>query len=249
MREPADRNWSKHEVKRFVDQLAAGGHDFQRLVEQLPVIVYTAELGERGAWRYVSPQVEEILGYRPEEFIRDPGLWSSLLHPEDRQRALAVETDEHLGNRDTTPVEYRMHTRDGRTVWMHDEAVLEAGEDGVPVWHGVLYDVSARKETEEELHRALSQQAVVARLGERALQNSAPQELMEAAAELIGKVDGVNTACIWELGRDGRRLELRAGLEEAVQGAGRRVSAARDSHAGAALDSGTHAIVSDWDQE
>jgi diguanylate cyclase (GGDEF)-like protein/PAS domain S-box-containing protein len=249
MRDPADRNWSKHEVKRFLDQLTTGGHDFQRLVEQLPVIVYTAELGERGAWRYVSPQVEEILGYRPEEFIRDPGLWASLLHPEDRQRALAVETDEHLGNRDTTPIEYRMHTRDGRVVWMHDEAVLEAGEDGIPVWHGVLYDISARKDTEEELHRALSQQAVVARLGERALQNSDPQELMEAATELIGKVDGVHSACIWELGRDGRRLELRAGLEEAVLGAGRRVSAARDSHAGAALDSGTHAIVSDWDQE
>ncbi|MDQ2631017.1 MAG: EAL domain-containing protein [Actinomycetota bacterium] len=249
MRDPADRNWSEHEVKRFVDQLAAGGHDFQRLIEQLPVIVYTAELGERGAWRYVSPQVEEILGYRPEEFIRDPGLWASLLHPEDRQRAIAVETDEHLGKRDTTPIEYRMHTRDGRIVWMHDEAVLEAGEDGVPVWHGVLYDVSARKETEAELHRALSQQAVVARLGEQALQNGDPQELMEAATELIGKVGGVHSACIWELGRDGRRLELRAGLEEEVLGAGRRVSAARDSHAGAALDSGTHAIVSDWDQE
>ena len=87
MREPADRNWSEHEVRRFLDQLAAGGHDFQRLVEQLPVIVYSAELGERGRWRYVSPQVEEILGYKPEEFIRDPGLWASRLHPEDRQRA------------------------------------------------------------------------------------------------------------------------------------------------------------------
>ena len=249
MRDPADRNWSEREVERFLDQLATGGHDFQRLVEQLPVIVYTAELGERGAWRYVSPQVEEILGYRPEEFIRDPGLWASLLHPEDRRRALAAETEEHLGNRDTTPTEYRMHTRDGRTVWMQDEAVLEAGEDGVPVWHGVLYDVSARKETEEELHRALSQQAVVARLGERALQNGDPQELMEAATELIGKVNGVHSACIWELGREGRRLELRAGLEKAVLGAGRRVSASRDSHAGAALDSGTHAIVSDWNQE
>jgi diguanylate cyclase (GGDEF)-like protein/PAS domain S-box-containing protein len=249
MREPADRNWSEHEVKRFLDQLAAGGHDFQRLVEQLPVIVYTAELGERGRWRYVSPQVEEILGFRPEDFIRDPGLWASLLHPEDRERALSVETEENLGNRDTTPSEYRMHTRDGRVVWMHDEAVLEAGEDGIPVWHGVLYDISARKETEAELQRALSQQAVVARLGERALQNGDPQELMEAATELIGKVDGVHSACIWEVGRDGRRLELRAGLEEAVLGAGRRVSAARDSHAGAALDSGTHAIVSDWEQE
>jgi diguanylate cyclase (GGDEF)-like protein/PAS domain S-box-containing protein len=249
MRDAGDRNWSKHEVKSFLDQLSSGGYDFRRLVEQLPVIVYTAELGERGAWRYVSPQVEEILGYPPEDLIRDPGLWASLLHPDDRQQALAAESEEHLGNRDTTPTEYRMFTRDGRTVWMHDEAVLEAGDDGVPVWHGVLYDISSRKETEEDLHRALSQQAVVARLGERALQNSDPQVLMEAATELIGKVGGVHSACIWELGRDGRRLELRAGLEEAVLGSGRRVSAARDSHAGAALDSGTHAIVSDWDQE
>ena len=249
MRDPADRNWPEHEVKRFLDQLAAGGHDFQRLVERLPVIVYTAELGERGRWRYVSPQVEEILGYRPEEFVSDPGLWASLLHPDDRQRVLAVETEDNLGKRDMTPTEYRLRTRDGNVVWINDEAVLEADEDGVPVWHGVIYDVSERKQTETELQRALSQQAVVARLGERAMQNSDPQELMEEAAALIGRVDGVHSACIWEVGRDGRRLELRAGIEEAVLGAGRRVSASRDSHAGAALDSGTHAIVADWERE
>jgi diguanylate cyclase (GGDEF)-like protein/PAS domain S-box-containing protein len=249
MREPADRNWSEDEVRGFLDQLAAGGHDFRRLIERLPVIVYTAELGERGRWRYVSPQVEEILGFRPEDFVSDPGLWVSLLHPGDRERVLAVETEEHLGNRETTPLEYRIHTRDGRVVWIHDEAVLEADEDRVPVWHGVIYDVSERKQTEGELQRALSQQAVVARLGERAMQNSDPQEMMEAATELIGKVEGVHSACIWELARDGRRLNLRAGLEDAVVGAGRRVSASRDSHAGAALDTGTHAIVADWNQE
>jgi diguanylate cyclase (GGDEF)-like protein/PAS domain S-box-containing protein len=249
MRDPVDRNWPEHEVKLFLDQLAAGGNDFQRLVERLPVIVYAAELGEEGRWRYVSPQVEEILGYRPEEFIRDPGLWASLLHPDDRDRALSAETEDHLGSRDTAPTEYRMRTRAGKVVWIHDEAVLEADEDGIPVWHGVLYDISERKGTEQELQRALSQQAVVARLGERALQNSDPQELMDAATELIGKVSGVHSACIWELGRDGRRLNLRAGLEEAAIGAGRRVSASRESHAGAALDSGTHAIVTDWEQE
>jgi diguanylate cyclase (GGDEF)-like protein len=72
---------------------------------------------------------------------------------------------------------------------------------------------------------------------------------MGAAATLIGELDGVLSACIWEVGRDGRRLNLTAGLESAVVGAGRRVSAARDSHAGAALDSGAPAIVSDWSQE
>src|SRR3954451_21212156 len=249
MHRPADRNWPEHEVQRFVDELATGGQDFRRLVERLPVIVYTAELGETGCWRYVSPQVEEILGYSPEEFVRDPGLWASLLHPDDRDRALALETEEHLGRRDSTAIAYRMFRRDGEVVWMQDEAVLEADEDGVPIWHGVLYDVSQRKQAEGELQRSLSQQAVVARLGERALQNGDPQELMEVATELIQKVGGIHSACIWQLDRDGRRLNLRAGLEGAAVGAGRRVSASRDSHAGAALDAGTHTVVADWEQE
>ncbi len=132
---------------------------------------------------------------------------------------------------------------------MLDEAVLEADDEGVPVWHGVLYDITERKRTEAELQRALAQQAVVAKLGERALQDGDPESLMRAAIALIGEVDGVHSACIWELGRDGRRLNLRAGLEDEVVGAGRRVSAALDSHAGAALESGAHTIVSDWASE
>jgi diguanylate cyclase (GGDEF)-like protein/PAS domain S-box-containing protein len=244
-----DRNWPDHEVNEFLDQISAGGQDYQRLVERLPVIVYTAEVGEYGRWRYVSPQVEEILGYSPEDFKSDPNLWARLLHPDDRKRALAAERDSYLGDRTVPPIEYRMRTRSGEIVWLLDEAVLEADESGVPVWHGVLYKITERKSAESELQRALAQQAVVARLGERALQDGDPEALMRAATSLIGKIDGVHSACIWELGRDGRRLNLRAGLEDEVLGAGRRVSAARDSHAGATLESGTHAIVSDWASE
>jgi len=245
----AERNWPDHEVNEFLDQITAGGQDYRRLVERLPVIVYTSEMGEQGEWYYVSPQVEEILGYTAEEFKADAGLWARLLHPDDREQALENETEIYLGDRSTRPVEYRMRTRGGEIVWMLDEAVLEADDKGVPVWHGVLYDITERKQTEDELQRALAQQAVVAKLGERALQDGDPESLMRAATTLIGKVDGVHSACIWELGRDGRRLNLRAGLEDQVVGAGRRVSAARDSHAGAALDSGTHAIVPDWSNE
>jgi diguanylate cyclase (GGDEF)-like protein/PAS domain S-box-containing protein len=249
MRETGDRNWPDHEVDEFLDQISAGGQDYRRLVERLPVIVYASELGEHGQWRYVSPQVEEILGYSAEEFKRDPGLWARLLHPDDRARALEIEDENFLGNRNTRPVEYRMHTRAGEVVWMLDEAVLEADEKGVPVWHGVLYDITERKRAADELQRALSQQAVVAKLGERALQDGDPESLMRAATSLIGEVDGVHSACIWELGGDGRRLNLHAGLEDQVIGAGRRVSAALDSHAGATLESGTHAIVTDWSSE
>jgi diguanylate cyclase (GGDEF)-like protein/PAS domain S-box-containing protein len=249
MRGPGERNWQDDEVSEFISQLSSGGEDYRRMVERLPVIVYTSELGERGRWRYVSPQVEEILGYTPEEWKSDPGLWASLLHPDDRERALLQENREQLGDRDPPPVDYRMITRSGEVVWILDEAVLEPDADGIPVWHGVLYDITERKTAEQELQRALAQQAVVARLGERALQNGDPEALMKAAIELIGKVDGIESACIWEVGRDGRRLVLRAGLDDHVLGAGRRVSAALDSHVGIALESRSHAIVTDWASE
>ncbi len=249
MGEKEERKWPEDQVNEFLDQISAGGQDYRRLVERLPVIVYAAEMGEHGAWRYVSPQVDEILGYTAEEFKADPGLWARLLHPEDRERAISHETKDFLGSRHTNPVEYRMCTRSGEVRWMLDEAVLEADEQGVPIWHGVLYDITERKRAERELQRAVAQQAVVAKLGERALQDGDPETLMEAATGLLAEVEGIHSACIWALGRDGRSLTLRAGLEDEVVGAGRRVSAGRDSHVGAALDSGVPAVVPDWTRE
>jgi len=241
-------SWPEKRVTEFLDQISAGGEDYRRLVERLPAIVYAAELGENGRWRYVSPQVEEILGHTPEEWLADPGLWASLLHPEDRERALSQETRKTIGNRNPPPVDYRMVTRDGRTVWILDEAVLEPDEGGTPVWHGVLYDITERKAAEQEARRAAAQQAAVARLGGRALKDGDPDALMAEATGLMAGIEGVDCACIWEIGRDGRRLGLRAGLEDRVVGSGR-ASAARDSHAGAALDSGLHVIVDDWSGE
>ena len=244
-------SWPEDEqLGSFLDRLGGGRDDESgRLIDRLPVIVYASELGETGRWRYVSPQVEEILGFTPEEFLCDPGLWARQVHPDDRLHALAVESRDALGNRETAPVEYRMYTKSGRLVWMLDEAVLEPDGAGVPVWHGVLYDISERKTIEIDLQRALDQQAVVARLGGRALKNGDPEALMHDAVTLIGELDGVEAACIWEVGRDGRRLNLCAGLEDSRRGSGRRVSAGRESHAGAALDAGIAVIVPDWSDD
>ncbi len=243
-----EEGWPEEQVAEFLGQLSSAGRDYRRLVERLPAIIYTAEMGEHGRWRYVSPQVEEILGYSPQEWMADPGLWARLLHPDDRERALEQETRKTLEERNPPPVDYRMVTRDGEIVWILDEAVLEADEMGDPIWHGVLYDITERKMAEQELQRAAAQQATVARLGERALRDGDSEALMEEAISLMTDVDGVDDACIWELGRDKRRLQLHSGLEGQVAG-GKRASAARDSHVGAAIESGLHVIVDDWSNE
>ena len=59
-------------------------------------IIYISELGPDGRWTYVSPQVDEILGFTAAEWISDPGLWARQLHPDDRERVLAEE--ENVGS-------------------------------------------------------------------------------------------------------------------------------------------------------
>jgi diguanylate cyclase (GGDEF)-like protein/PAS domain S-box-containing protein len=245
---PGD-GWPEERVNELLDEISQAGDDYRRLVERLPAIVYSCEMGERGRWRYVSPQVEEILGYSPEEWMADPGLWAERLYPDDRERALDQETRKSAREGGGPPIDYRMITREGSVVWLLDEAVLEPDGEGTQVWHGVLYDITERKIAEQELHRAAAQQAAVARLGRYALQDGDPARLAKQAVPLMTEIDGVEAACVWEASREGRRLHLRAGLEERDSGAERRASAARDSHAGAALESGLHVIVDDWSSE
>jgi diguanylate cyclase (GGDEF)-like protein/PAS domain S-box-containing protein len=245
---PGD-GWPEERVTEFLDEISSAGEDYRRLVERLPAIVYSCERGERGRWRYVSPQIEEILGYSPEEWMADADLWAQQLHPADRERALEQETRAAGDEGTVPPIDYRMFTREGEVVWILDEAVLEPDGEGTEVWHGVLYDITERKIAEQELRRAAAQQAAVARLGRFALQDGDPAKLAKQAVPLMTEIEGVEAACVWEAGRGGRRLHLRTGLEDAVGGSERRASAARDSHAGAALESGLHVIVDDWEAE
>ena len=222
---------------------------YRNLVERLPAIVYTAEPGEFGVWRYVSPQVEEILGYTREEWLADPGLWARCLHPGDRDRVVAHEMTNYAGfERNAPAADYRMITRDGDVVWILDEAVQEPDEHGTVLWHGVMYDITERKEALQEAEHRAAQQAAVASLGERALEGADLDDLIRAAVHLVTQVEDVEHGCVWEMPAKGRSLQLRAGLES-PDGIMSKASATRDSHAGAAYEAGLHVIVDDWRTE
>ncbi|NOH04856.1 MAG: PAS domain-containing protein [Chloroflexi bacterium] len=144
----------------------------RNIVEGLPGIAYVAEFGEYGAWLYVSPQIESILGYPPQEWQADPQLWSRCVHPEDRRKVLEDESNqwERSPDRHHT-IEYRLLARDGRLVWVRDEYVTLRDENGVPrLWQGVLYDITDRKQAEQAPRRREAILSAVGYAAERFLQ-------------------------------------------------------------------------------
>jgi PAS domain S-box-containing protein len=130
---------------------------FQRLIEALPVVVYEADAGRHGAWRYVSPQIEALLGHRTEDWIAEPDLWWERIHPDDRASVHSLERREvELANTPgaSSVSEYRMLHQDGSVVWVRDDARLVVPGSGQPYWRGVLSDITAERQTENALGEA-----------------------------------------------------------------------------------------------
>lgn len=145
------------ERKAANEQLRAAEERYRSLVEQLPAIIYAAEALAGGALRqttYISPQVQPLLGYTPEEWLADPELWVKLLHPDDRAGVLKeVARQNALGA--ALDIEYRSLTRDGRVIWFHNQSQAFAQGSGRPLTiRGMLFDVTARKQAEAALKAA-----------------------------------------------------------------------------------------------
>ena len=118
---------------------------YRTIVEEGPLISYIDAPDEVASSVYVSPQIEQLVGYTVEEWMSDPEIWPRLLHPDDRARALA-ENVRHNETGEPYRLEYRMVHRDGHIVWVYDEARVVRDERGkIAYSHGVMVDITARR--------------------------------------------------------------------------------------------------------
>jgi two-component system cell cycle sensor histidine kinase/response regulator CckA len=143
------------DLERTMDErtreLRQAEEKYRTLVEQMPAVVYIAAHENVGQTLYISPQIEAVLGFTPAEWMAGAGLWGQKTHPDDRQRI-----DELFARLRATgaPVsaEYRLLARDGRHVWVRDEARVVQFTGGSPlIVQGVLLDITDRKKVEEAL--------------------------------------------------------------------------------------------------
>src|ERR1051325_3993093 len=131
---------------------------YQMIVEQVAAISYIAEPGVNGRWYYVSPQIESILGYTPEEWLENSENWLRYVHPEDHAAVNEAEAAGLQGK--SFQAEYRVNRKDGRTVWVNDTATITKGSENHPVMEGFMVDISEKKLMEMHSQQARRMEAV-----------------------------------------------------------------------------------------
>jgi len=124
---------------------------YRALVEQIPAVVFTADLDQCIGQAYLSPYIEVTLGFSREEWLEDPLRWYQQIHPDDKDRWALEAAEVFLTGKPIRSC-YRVIARDGRLVWFQCEAKVILHEDGRPWFiHGIAVDITELKRTEEAL--------------------------------------------------------------------------------------------------
>jgi len=137
------------ESRRVEEDLEKSVATYRTLVEQIPAITYIATL-DRTRILFVSPQVEDILGYSQDDFLANQETWAQQIHEDDRDRVLS-EVRESMQEKLPFHSEYRIRSKSGRDIWVKDAAATVRDHDHDLYLQGVVHDITERKESEKKL--------------------------------------------------------------------------------------------------
>ncbi|HSV56544.1 MAG TPA: PAS domain-containing protein, partial [Magnetospirillaceae bacterium] len=151
------------EARRALQTLRASEERFKLSMEASNGGLW--DLDVRTDRAYYNPAYCRILGYEPGEFPALGSSWSSLVHPEDRERVMAGNRNCIEGGRDFLETEFRMIAKDDGVRWIYSRGkVIARDESGRALrMIGTHVDITDRKRIEEELKRNVEEKELLLR--------------------------------------------------------------------------------------
>jgi len=144
------------ERKQVLEELQNSHNMLEKLAAQVPGVVYKYRLypDGRSAFPFSSVGMYDIYEVTPEEVREDASPVFTRLHPDDYDYIVETIT-ESARNQTFYHSEFRVILPKQGLRWRMSDAKPELLEDGSTLWHGIITDITERKQGEEALRESV----------------------------------------------------------------------------------------------
>ena len=178
--------------------LAQKEHQLQELANASPSVIYSIVQTLNGApyFEYLSPACEKIHELTVAEAYQNSALIFEQMHPDDLQGYGDV-IEQSLKTLQPFSYEWRIITNSG-TKWLRGDSLPSPRENGDVVWHGVVTDISDRKQAEIQLKLANQELLRATRLKDEFLANMS-HELRTPLTAILGMSEALQENTFGEI--------------------------------------------------
>ena len=152
-----ERRRAQAEKDKLGSELELNRRRIEDIVAHVPGVVWES-WGKPGTDQqrveFVSSHVSKMLGYGADEWLATPQFGSQVIHPEDRERALAEAAAIFASGKGGTS-RFRMIHKDGREVWVEAQSIVVCDESGPIGMRGVMIDITPAVQAEIERSKLL----------------------------------------------------------------------------------------------
>jgi PAS domain S-box-containing protein len=107
---------------------------------------------------FISSHVEKMLGYSREEWLSTPNFGLQVVHPDDRERAVAEAAAIFASGKGGTS-RFRLLHKDGHEVWVEAQSIVVSDETGPLGMRGVTLDITPAVRAEIERGELLKRES------------------------------------------------------------------------------------------
>ncbi len=155
----------RKEGQKAEEALRRSEKKYRLVVENINEIIYIVQIGDdplNGRVEFVSSTVENILGYSPEEFIKNQDLWKIIIHPEDLSLVEEVTKEILITKKPKNMVCRLRHKKTGEYIWIEDTVVPQVDKSGKTVaLFGAARDITDRRKAEKLLQTSIEKFSAV----------------------------------------------------------------------------------------
>lgn len=128
------------ELLKIKNELEISHLRYKRLLDNSPVVIYRWDFSSR-SYEYVSPAVNSILGYTPDEFYKNPKVLSENIDDSDFKKFIQLEKT-ILNEGRTEDFEFCFPDKSGNRHWFLHKSVLFFENNAVSKIEGILTDIT-----------------------------------------------------------------------------------------------------------